>query len=118
MVTKCPPSFTEYASACVQDGPSTIVYKELPRITGAISFYLSSEITEHFCPFDLNLGRFGPKFHIFQRFADIAINPRLVFFYHPHNSNPRPANAAALLRQALAVTSAVGTLDINLTDTT
>ena len=73
-----PPSFTEFASACVQEGPSTIVYKELPRITGAISFYLSSEFLEHFCSFDLNLGRFGPKFHIFQRFADIAINPRLV----------------------------------------
>jgi len=30
---------------------------------------------------------------------------------HPHNSNPRPANAAALLKQQLAVTSAAGALD-------
>ena len=26
--------------------------------------------------------------------ADIAINPRLVSFFYPHNSNPRPASAA------------------------
>jgi hypothetical protein len=45
------------------------------------------------------------------------MNPRLVFF-HPHNSKPRPANAAALLRQELAATSAAGALNVNLTDTT
>jgi len=31
--------------------------------------------------------------------------------HYPHNSNPRPANAAALLRQELAATSAAGALD-------
>ena len=35
--------------------------------------------------------------------------PHLVFY--PHNSNPRPASAAALLRQELAATSAAGALD-------
>lgn len=30
---------------------------------------------------------------------------------HPHNSNPRPANAAARLRQEEAATSAAGALD-------
>jgi len=30
---------------------------------------------------------------------------------YPHNSNPRPANAAALLRHADAATSAAGALD-------
>jgi len=30
---------------------------------------------------------------------------------HPHNSNPRPANAAALLKQEEAATSAAGALD-------
>ena len=30
---------------------------------------------------------------------------------HPHNSNPRPASAAALLRQELAATSAAGAFD-------
>ena len=30
---------------------------------------------------------------------------------HPHNSSPRPANAAALLRQEDAATSAAGALD-------
>jgi hypothetical protein len=30
---------------------------------------------------------------------------------HPHNSNPRPANAAALLKQEDAATSAAGALD-------
>jgi len=29
---------------------------------------------------------------------------------HPHNSNPRPASAAALLKQQLAATSAAGAL--------
>ena len=29
----------------------------------------------------------------------------------PHNSNPRPANAAALLKQELAATSAAGAFD-------
>ena len=29
----------------------------------------------------------------------------------PHNSNPRPASAAALLRQELAATSAAGAFD-------
>jgi len=32
---------------------------------------------------------------------------------HPHNSNPRPANAAALLRQELAATSAAGAFDVD-----
>lgn len=31
IVTRCPPSFTEFASACVHEGPSTIVYKLFPR---------------------------------------------------------------------------------------
>ena len=30
---------------------------------------------------------------------------------YPHNSNPNPANAAALLKQELAATSAAGALD-------
>ena len=30
---------------------------------------------------------------------------------HPHNSRPRPASAAALLKQELAATSAAGALD-------
>ena len=30
---------------------------------------------------------------------------------HPHNSNPRPASAAALLKQELAATSAAGAFD-------
>ena len=30
---------------------------------------------------------------------------------HPHNSNPNPANAAALLKQELAATSAAGAFD-------
>ena len=30
---------------------------------------------------------------------------------HPHNSKPNPASAAALLKQALAATSAAGALD-------
>ena len=30
---------------------------------------------------------------------------------HPHNSNPKPANAAARLKQELAATSAAGALD-------
>ena len=30
---------------------------------------------------------------------------------YPHNSNPRPASAAALLRQEDAATSAAGALD-------
>jgi len=30
---------------------------------------------------------------------------------HPHNSNPRPANAAALLKQEEAATSAAGAFD-------
>jgi len=54
--------FTEFASACVQEGPSTIVYKEFPRITSAIGFYLSFRERRALLPFDLNLGRFGPKF--------------------------------------------------------
>ena len=37
--------------------------------------------------------------------------------FHPHNSNPRPANAAALLKQALAATSAAGALNVNFTYT-
>jgi hypothetical protein len=32
---------------------------------------------------------------------------------YPHNSNPRPANAAALLRQELAAISAAGALDVD-----
>jgi len=32
---------------------------------------------------------------------------------HPHNSRPNPANAAALLRQEEAATSAAGALDAN-----
>jgi hypothetical protein len=31
--------------------------------------------------------------------------------HYPHNSNPRPANAAALLRQELEASSAAGALD-------
>ncbi len=31
--------------------------------------------------------------------------------FYPHNSNPRPASAAALLRQELAATSAAGAFD-------
>lgn len=34
-----------------------------------------------------------------------------VVLYHPHSSNPRPANAAALLRHEDAATSAAGALD-------
>ena len=33
------------------------------------------------------------------------------FLLYPHNSNPRPASAAALLRQQLAATSAAGAFD-------
>jgi hypothetical protein len=33
------------------------------------------------------------------------------FAASPHNSRPNPANAAALLRQELAATSAAGALD-------
>ena len=36
----------------------------------------------------------------------------------PPQLQPNPANAAALLRQALAATSAAGALNVNLTDTT
>ena len=32
---------------------------------------------------------------------------------YPHNSNPRPANAAARLRQELAATSAAGACDLD-----
>ena len=32
---------------------------------------------------------------------------------HPHNSNPRPASAAALLKQELAATSAAGAFDVD-----
>jgi hypothetical protein len=32
---------------------------------------------------------------------------------HPHNSNPRPASAAALLRQEEAATSAAGACDLD-----
>jgi hypothetical protein len=32
-------------------------------------------------------------------------------FHHPHNSKPNPANAAALLKQEEAATSAAGALD-------
>ena len=32
---------------------------------------------------------------------------------YPHNSNPRPASAAALLRQQLAATSAAGAFDVD-----
>jgi len=32
-------------------------------------------------------------------------------FLYPHNSNPRPANAAALLKQEEAATSAAGAFD-------
>jgi len=31
--------------------------------------------------------------------------------HYPHNSNPRPASAAALLKQQLAATSAAGAFD-------
>jgi hypothetical protein len=34
-------------------------------------------------------------------------------FHTPHNSNPRPASAAALLKQALAATSAAGAFDVD-----
>jgi len=32
---------------------------------------------------------------------------------YPHNSKPRPANAAALLKQELAETSAAGACDLD-----
>lgn len=41
----------------------------------------------------------------------IGIRPECPERPHPHNSNPRPASAAALLRQELAATSAGGALD-------
>jgi len=33
------------------------------------------------------------------------------FVHYPHNSRPNPANAAALLKQELAATSAAGAFD-------
>ena len=33
------------------------------------------------------------------------------FLFYPHNSNPRPASAAARLKQELAATSAAGAFD-------
>ena len=39
------------------------------------------------------------------------LNPLLAFT--PHNSNPKPANAAALLKQQLAATSAAGAFDVD-----
>ncbi len=33
--------------------------------------------------------------------------------FHPHNSNPNPASAAALLKQELAATSAAGAFDVD-----
>jgi len=33
--------------------------------------------------------------------------------YHPHNSRPNPANAAALLKQEDAATSAAGACDLD-----
>ena len=42
------------------------------------------------------------------------LNPLLAFT--PHNSNPRPASAAARLNQELAATSAAGALDVNSSD--
>ena len=38
-------------------------------------------------------------------------DPTRGFLVHPHNSNPNPANAAALLKQELAATSAAGAFD-------
>ena len=35
------------------------------------------------------------------------------FLLYPHNSKPRPASAAALLRQQLAATSAAGAFDVD-----
>jgi hypothetical protein len=34
-------------------------------------------------------------------------------FFYPHNSNPNPANAAALLKQEEAVSSAAGAWDFD-----
>jgi len=36
-----------------------------------------------------------------------------LLFYCPHNSNPRPANAAALLKQEEAATSAAGAWELD-----
>ena len=117
-----PPSFTEFASACVQEGPSTIVYKELPRITGAISFYLSSEDTEHraqstehraFLPFWSQSRTFWTKIQDFIKICRYCNESPSGSLHYPHNSNPRPANAAALLRQQLAATSAAGAFDVD-----
>jgi len=36
-----------------------------------------------------------------------------VSIHQPHNSNPRPANAAALLKQEEAATSAAGACDLD-----
>ena len=38
---------------------------------------------------------------------------QFVAAFHPHNSKPNPANAAALLRQELAATSAAGAFDVD-----
>jgi hypothetical protein len=44
--------------------------------------------------------------------ATITILIKACFFLHyPHNSRPRPASAAALLKQEDAATSAAGALD-------
>ena len=39
--------------------------------------------------------------------------PELLCPPYPHNSNPRPASAAARLKQELAATSAAGAFDVD-----
>ena len=48
-----------------------------------------------------------------QRTIRLIATIKYVLVAHPHNSNPRPANAAALLRQELAATSAAGACDLD-----
>ncbi len=43
--------------------------------------------------------------------GEAGVRPCFFFVDHPHNSNPRPASAAALLKQEEAATSAAGALD-------
>ena len=45
----------------------------------------------------------------------MSCNSRALAFewFQPHNSNPRPASAAALLRQELAATSAAGAFEVD-----
>jgi len=40
-----------------------------------------------------------------------SINSHYLLSYHPHNSTPRPTNAASLLKQEEEATSAAGALD-------